>query len=104
MNGGTHPMNKRVLAVGKSRRVLSKLASALTQAGFDARWTNDPATASQRFHPGAVDLVAFGRGVSSEDRRRLQADFSNGNPAMLFVDGLAPRSPRCSSRRSRARP
>jgi hypothetical protein len=86
-------MNKRVLAVGKSRRVLSKLTSALTEAGFDAQWTNDPATASQRFRPGDVDLVAFGRGVGSKDRSRLRADFSNGNPAVLFVDGLAPITP-----------
>ncbi|HYT26364.1 MAG TPA: hypothetical protein VEP73_07795 [Actinomycetota bacterium] len=61
-------MNQRVLLVGRSRRVLSKLTSALTEAGFDAQWTEDPATASQRVQPPSVDLVAFGRGVGSQDR------------------------------------
>jgi hypothetical protein len=56
-------MNGRVLAMGKSRRVLGKLTAALTEAGFDTRWTDDIAGASQRFPPSGVDLVAFGRGV-----------------------------------------
>lgn len=83
-------MKKRVLAVGKSRRVLRKLTDALTEAGFDARWTDDIPTASQRFRPGTVDLVAFGRGVGRQDRSRLKSDYLEGNPAVLFVDGLAP--------------
>jgi hypothetical protein len=93
MNEGTHPMDKRVLAVGHSRRVLSNLTRALTEAGFDAQWTTDAAAASQRFQPHSVDLVAFGRGVSSADRSRLRSDFLQGNPAVLFVDGLAPITP-----------
>jgi hypothetical protein len=100
MNEGTHPMDKRVLAVGHSRRVLSNLTRALTEAGFDAQWTTDVATASQLFQPPSVDLVAFGRGVGSADRSRLRSDFLHGNPAVLFVDGR-PRSRPCSSRRSR---
>jgi hypothetical protein len=83
-------MNRRVLAVGKRRRVLGKLNAALTEAGFDARWTDDIAGASQRFQPSGVDLVAFGRGVSGADRTRLKAGFLAGNPAVRFVDGLAP--------------
>jgi hypothetical protein len=83
-------MKKRVLAVGKSRRVLRKLTDALTEAGFDARWTDDIPTASQHFRPGTVDLVAFGRGVGGQDRSRLKSDYLEGNPAVLFVEGLAP--------------
>lgn len=86
-------MRKRVLAVGSSRRVLRALTSALLEAGFDAQWTSDTATASRRFRPDSVDLVAFGRGVGGEDRRRLKSDFLRGNPAVLFVDGLAPLIP-----------
>jgi len=86
-------VRKRVLAVGSSRRVLRALTSALLEAGFDAQWTSAIAAASRRFQPGSVDLVAFGRGVGDEDRRRLKSDFLRGNPAVLFVDGLAPMIP-----------
>jgi hypothetical protein len=60
--------------VGKSRRVLGKLTAALTEAGFDARWTDDIAGASQRFPPSRVDLVAFGRGVGGADRDVLLSE------------------------------
>lgn len=86
-------MNRRVLAVGRSRRVLGKLTGALTEAGFDAQWTRDIAAASQRVQPASVDLVAFGRGVGSADRSRLRSDFLKGNAGVLFVDGLAPITP-----------
>jgi hypothetical protein len=89
LNGGI-VLKKRVLAVGKSRRVLRKLTGALTEAGFDARWTDDIPAASRRFRPGTVDLVAFGRGVGGQDRSRLKSAYLEGNPAVLFVDGLAP--------------
>jgi hypothetical protein len=37
--------------------------------------------------------VAFGRAVGEEDRARMRDAFRAANPAVAFVDGLAPITP-----------
>jgi len=89
----TETATRRVLSVGKNKGVLRKLTQALTDAGFDAEWTNDVVEAARRARAGDIDLVAFGRGVKGHERESLRAAFSAANPEVLFVDGLAPMIP-----------
>jgi hypothetical protein len=74
-------MNKRVLAVGKSRRVLTKLTRALTQAGFDAQWTTDPASTGADMITAPVRMTRAGPGA----RPRPWAAYAAATWALTFA-------------------
>ena len=70
--------------------VLTSLASALEKESFIVAVTSLVEQADQDFSGTQFDLVAFGRGVDQPTSARLRASFSAQNPAIRFVDGLAP--------------
>lgn len=82
-------MTGRVLLIGKCTGVLRRLQAALREHGVDADVSRDVGRADAG-RPYAYDAVAFGRAVSSADRARMREAFRQGNPAVVFVDGLAP--------------
>lgn len=84
---------KRVLSIGASKRVLSKLSKALEADGFIALWTNNynnPDQVTKQFNTKGFDVIAFGRGVSDENRKMLIERFKIQHPTISFVYGLAP--------------
>lgn len=81
---------KRVLLIGKRQNVLTKLATALTKEGFAVQWTSDIERADKVFGARNFDMIAFGRGVTPDQKAHFRAFFSGQNPAIRFVDGLAP--------------
>ena len=84
---------KHVLSIGARQRVLEKLSEALKNEGFSAVWTNrytDVPYLIREYHASAFDVIAFGRGVSLENRHRLKEEYRTQNPDVKFVDGLAP--------------
>lgn len=83
-------MKNRILLIGKSKRILKKLAQALTIEGFDCVWVNKITEMSKYFSNGSYDLVAFGRGILRFDKEHLKGAFLKQNPTILFIDGLAP--------------
>jgi hypothetical protein len=83
-------MDKNILLIGRNPAILTNLASALVAEGFSVKITNRVEQASQDFDAAGVDLIAFGRGVDAVTNAVLKASFSGQNPAVLFVDGLAP--------------
>lgn len=90
MNTTENVMNKNVLLIGRNPNVLANLANALMHEGFVVKTTNLVEQASQDFSGADFDLIAFGRGVDEETNALLRANFSNQNPNIIFVDGLAP--------------
>ncbi|QDK77639.1 hypothetical protein EXU85_03130 [Spirosoma sp. KCTC 42546] len=83
-------MNKAVLLIGRNPNVLANLASALTEEGFLVKTTSQVEQASQNFNATDFDVIAFGRGIDAATNTTLRASFLHQNPAILFVDGLAP--------------
>jgi hypothetical protein len=84
---------KRVLSIGARRRVLEALSEALRREGFSAVWSDryaDVPYLIREFEASAFDVIAFGRGVSPENRRRLKEVFLGQNPDVNFVEGFAP--------------
>jgi len=84
---------KRVLSIGARRRVLEALTEALKHQGFSAVWTNrykDVPYLIREFDALAFDIIAFGRGVSPENKERLKRAYKGQNPDAVFVDGLGP--------------
>ncbi|MVM30630.1 hypothetical protein GO755_11365 [Spirosoma sp. HMF4905] len=83
-------MDKKILLIGRNPSVLTNLASALINEGFVVKATSVIEQASQDFNAIDFDVVAFGRGVDAATNTMLKASFLSQNPAILFVDGLAP--------------
>lgn len=84
---------KRVLSIGASKKVLSKLSKTLEEAGFITQWTNNynnPEQVIKKFNARDFDVIAFGRGVSKENKKIFKGQFKTQNPAISFMDGLAP--------------
>jgi len=82
----------RVLLIGKRAAVLTRLQAALREIGIEADLTQDTAHADQS-ELREYGAVAFGRAVGEEDRARMRDAFRAANPAVAFVDGLAPITP-----------
>jgi hypothetical protein len=88
----TSNVTDRVLLIGKRAAVLTRLQAALREIGIEADLTQDTAHADQsELHE--YGAVAFGRAVGEEDRARMRDAFRAANPAVAFVDGLAPITP-----------
>lgn len=83
-------MPKNILLIGRNPTVLANLDEALTAEGFATKMTNLVEQASQDFSGADFDLIAFGRGVDEVTNAYLRTRFSTQNPAVIFVDGLAP--------------
>lgn len=83
-------MDKRILLIGRNPAILASLASALTEEGFVVKTTNRVEQASQDFNAADFTVIAFGRGVDGATNAALRASFLEQNPAIRFVDGLAP--------------
>lgn len=83
-------MGKNVLLIGRNPTVLVNLASALIDEGFVVKTTDLVEQAGQNFNAGDFDLIAFGRGVDELTNAMLRSSFLAQNPAICFVDGLAP--------------
>jgi hypothetical protein len=82
----------RVLLIGKRAAVLTRLQAALHEIGIEADLTQDTAAADHH-QLREYGAVAFGRAVAEEDRARMKDAFRAANPAVAFVDGLAPITP-----------
>lgn len=83
-------MDKRILLIGRNPAILTNLASALAEEGLVVKTTNRVEQASQDFNAADFAVIAFGRGVDAATNAALRASFSDQNPAIRFVDGLAP--------------
>lgn len=83
-------MKPRTLLIGKRKRILSQLSKALWDEGWQASWSPFVETALKTYDPTAYDLVVTGRGIQLYDKKVLRERFETRNPAILFVDGLAP--------------
>lgn len=86
-------VGKKVLSIGARERVLTALSEELKRHGFSAVWTNrydDVPFLTGQFHAGDFDIIAFGRGVSADNKQRLKQVYKEQNPDIRFVDGLAP--------------
>lgn len=83
-------MKPRTLLIGKSKRILSRLSSALQEEGCQTTWSSRVETVLDTRDPEAYDLVVTGRGIQLFDKKVLKEHFTSHNPEILFVDGLAP--------------
>lgn len=81
---------KRVLSIGKRKEVLKPFTDELIKQGFSACWTNKINRAISDFNGEEFDLIAFGRGVDSENKENIKNTFSSQNPDITFLSGLAP--------------
>lgn len=84
------PCFAQVLLFGRSRKVLRKLSTALTEQGIGCTSDQEVAGALRHIAVRSFDLIAFGRGVSPSDKKRVRESALARNPQILFVDGLAP--------------
>jgi len=83
----------RVLSIGARKRVLEKFSRALERKGYSAMWTHnhrDVQRVLETYPPIDVDVIAFGRGVDNLHKKQFKAEFSKQNPAIKYVEGLAP--------------
>lgn len=80
---------RRVLLIGTRAAVLAKLAAALRIIGIGADITADAAgvPADELRTYGAV---AFGRGVTEEERAAVRESFDRAGVDVAYVEGLAP--------------
>lgn len=81
-------------AVERSQKTRAgKLAGSFESPGvydrLDRRYTDIPFLTSA-FNASDFDIIAFGRGVSPENKQRLKQTYKEQNPKIQFVDGLAP--------------
>lgn len=83
-------MKNDILLIGQRRSILSALTDALAEDNLQATYTNAIATAHVDFNGSDFALVAFGRGVTSQQQATIRATFSAQNPQIRFVEGLAP--------------
>lgn len=84
---------KRVLSIGARKNILSKLTDGLHQQGFNASWSDNTTNIEQipkQYRSSDYDVIAFGRGVKSQQKQLLRRIYKAQNPTIEFVDGLAP--------------
>jgi hypothetical protein len=88
-----HYGGKKVLSIGAGKKVLNRLTQALDEAGFIATFSytyDQPELIFRDFAGTHFDVVALGRGVSYENKLNIKTTFKAQNPAIAFVEGLAP--------------
>ncbi|GMA23627.1 hypothetical protein GCM10025864_13860 [Luteimicrobium album] len=79
----------RVLVVGRSPSVLEGAVEALRADGFDADATNQFGRVLDDYDARAVDVLVFGGMVPADAKERLRDAFSDRNPKVTVVQGLA---------------
>lgn len=86
---GDRSPRRRVLLIGARVAVLAKLAAALRIIGIGADITREvgdvPADELR-----AYGAVAFGRGITEEERAAVRRSFERAGVDVAYVDGLAP--------------
>jgi hypothetical protein len=80
----------QVLLVGRSRKVLRKLSTALAEDGIRSTCDQTAAEALRHLAARPFDLIAFGREVSARDKKRIRESALQRDPGVIFVNGLAP--------------
>ncbi|RIV25527.1 hypothetical protein DYU11_09530 [Fibrisoma montanum] len=83
-------MKNDILLIGQRRSVLSALADALAEDNLQATYTTAITTVHLDFNGSDYALVAFGRGVSSQQQATIRSAFTAQNPRIRFVEGIAP--------------
>ena len=79
-----------ILSVGNNTLHLQDITTQLNGHGFKATWTNFPDILSTVYNGRDLDLVCFGQEINPALRLFVKKIFSVQNPAIIFVDGLAP--------------
>lgn len=89
LEGTAEAPRRRVLLIGARVALLAKLAAALRTIGIGADITHElggvPADELR-----AYGAVAFGRGISGEQRAAVRRAFTDAGVEVTYVDGLAP--------------
>lgn len=80
----------RFLLLGKRPDVMYELLEIGRRHGLDLRGSTDVATAAQQFDARELDVVGFGGGAEAAEREQLEAAFRAQNPAIRFVELVAP--------------
>lgn len=79
-----------ILSIDYNTDVLQELTAQLQSQGFIATWTNYPETVSTLYNGKNIDLVMFGKSISQKMRLFIKKLFVVQNPAIIFVEGIAP--------------
>jgi hypothetical protein len=82
-------LQRRVLLIGKSQRVLDDSVAGLLDLGYEAEATNDFADVTARIDTRDIDLVVFGGQVPADRKAELREEIGAINPRVIFVQGLA---------------
>lgn len=78
-----------VLLIGKRAKVLEPLADSLRKDNHTVLLTND-FTNLDNLPTIAVDVVAFGRALTKEQKGAIEKRYLKNNPKLAFVHGRAP--------------
>ncbi len=81
---------RRVLVIGLSPKVNQSVVEPLRALGIAAEGSTHPDQASEQFSANDFELIVFGRGSLGPLSDRLKSDFTRQNPAIRFVDAIAP--------------
>jgi hypothetical protein len=84
----TEPRSRKVLVMGRSRRVLDDAVAELRGLGYDAYATNDFEPLAGRFDPANLDLVMFGTQVPADRQAGLRDEIAAVNKNVVYLDGL----------------
>jgi hypothetical protein len=79
-----------ILSVGNNSILLQQITAQLNQHGFKANWTTFSEKVVTLYNGSDLDMVAFGREINQKTKLFIMSIFSVQNPAIIFVDGLAP--------------
>ncbi len=79
-----------ILSVGNITTHLQQITIQLNEHGFKANWTTYSDKVVTLYNGSDLDMVAFGPGIKEKYKLFIMEIFSVQNPAIIFVDGLAP--------------
>lgn len=79
-----------ILSIGNNTIILQALTNQLKEQGYNATWTSHSESVSTLYSGSDFDVVAFGGAISDKTKLFIKKIFSKQNPAIIFVDGIAP--------------
>ncbi|MEU7219492.1 hypothetical protein [Nocardia iowensis] len=90
MEANERVSKRRVLVLGRTRQALDNILERLREHGIAAQGSLRPEQADSEFDAREFDLIVFGSGAIGPVTERLRRAFARRNPAVNFLDALAP--------------